>query len=174
MEKTQKSSSIVKNGALGIILVGESEDLFNQEFIIVEDYNDRNRGDGIKMFGLPGGGIEKGEKSYKGFLREMFEEISLDFKLCTFKKFGCYKKLRPNGLTNDNYLFVIRLNYVPVLITNDPKEVSKVHILKLKDIIKLAEKGIFHEGSIRLIFHYLNGNKSGSLNEPVSFNSITF
>ena len=67
-----------------------------------------------------------------------------------------------------------RLMYTPLLKTNDPNEVSKVLILKLGEIIDLAAIGYVHEGSIRLIFNYLNKKTFGSLNEPTTFNGYTF
>lgn len=173
MEKINTlSNSIVKHGVQGIILVNDVSNIFDQKYLLVQDYNDRGRGDGRRMVGLPGGGIEKGERPYQSLIRELHEEIALDLKKDFFEQFGCYQKLRPNGFINDNYLFVLKLNYVPSLVTNDPKEVSKVVILSFREIISLSTKRLVHEGSIRLIIHYLNGSRSGSLNEPAVLNGL--
>jgi len=173
MENSFSVNSQIINGVLGLILV-EKDKIFDQKLILVQDYDDRGRGDGVKKFGLPGGGIEPNETHLQAITRELSEEISLQFKKCSLKEFGCYQKMRPNKTINDNYLFCSRLNYIPSLITCDPLEVSKVHVLKLKDIIDLATLDEVHEGSIRLIFHYFNGTKSGLLNEPTSFNGYEF
>jgi len=169
------SNPIVKDGVQAIVLVKEANNFLDQEYILVQDYNDRGRGDGIKMYGLPGGAIENEEVPEISIFRELFEEIAYDTELnCSFEKFGCYQKLRPNGQTNDNHLFVFRLNYVPDLKTNDYTEVSQVHLLNLRDIIELAVKRQIHEGSIRLIFNFLNGIKSGSLNDLTTLNGYQF
>ncbi len=166
------SNSIVKNGVQAIILINNYHNIFDQKYLLVQDYDDRGRGDGIRRIGLPGGGIEEGEVPCRSILRELKEEVDLDLEKNSFERFGCYQKLRPNGFTNDNHLFVMKLNYVPKLKTNDPKEVSKIIILSLKEIISLFAKGFIHEGSIRLITHYLNGERSGSLNEPAILNGL--
>lgn len=166
------SNSIVKHGVQAIILVNNVSNIFNQKYLLVQDHDDRRRGDGIRRIGLPGGGIEEAEMPHQSILRELKEEIALDLEENPFEQFGCYQKLRPTGFTNDNYLFVVRLNYIPRLITNDPREVSKVIILSLKEIISLSAKGLIHEGSVRLIIHYLNGERSGFLNEPAILNGI--
>ena len=166
------SNSIVKNGVQAIILVNEGTNMFRQEYLLVQDHDDRKRGDGIKRLGLPGGGIDEGETPYQSIMRELNEEVALDLKKNYLEQFGCYQKRRPNGCINDNYLFTSRLNYKPRLITNDPNEVSEVFILSLIEIISLSAKSVIHEGSIRLIVHYLNGVRSGSLNEPAILNGL--
>ncbi len=51
-------------------------------------------------------------------------------------------------------------------------EVSEVRIFNLLEIINLISHELVHEGSIRLIFNYLNGKTSGSLNEPATFSCV--
>lgn len=125
------------------------------------------------MYGVPGGGIDPNETPLTAVLRELFEEVALE-ELENIKEVGCFQKTRPNGLVNDNHLFVTKLDYQPACVTNDPIEVSRVCIFTFEEIIGLAEQGLVHEGSIRLIFHFLNGSKSGSLNEPVQYNKHIF
>ncbi len=166
------SNSIVKDGVQAIILINNNSNIFGQKYLLVKDRDARGKKDGNRRIGLPGGGIEEGENPDQALIREIDDEVALDLTKIPFEQFGCYQKLRPNGFTNDNYLFTLRLNYIPRLITNDPKEVSKVIILSLNEIISLSAKGLIHEGSIRLIIHYLNGERSGSLNEPAILNGI--
>lgn len=171
------SSPKIINGALGIVLVGESLNPLSQKYFLIQDHDDRGRGDGILKYGLPGGGIEtdKEETPLAALKRELNEEGALDLdKSSIIEEFGCFSKLRPNGSTNKNYLFIVRLNYIPNCVTNDPNEVSETHIKTLGQIIYLASTNWFNEGSIRLIFHFLNGSRSGSLNEPISFNGFIF
>lgn len=168
------SSPIVKDGVQAIVLVEKVFNFFDQKYILVQDHNDRGRGDGIKMYGLPGGAIEEEEIPEQSIRRELQEEIAFSQKQSTFEKFGCYKKLRPNGQINNNHLFILRLNSCLELKTNDPNEVSKVHLLTFRQIINLAINKEFHEGSIRLILKFLSGERSGSLNESVIFNGKLF
>lgn len=168
------SNPIVKDGVQGLILVKNSNKILNQKVILVQDFDDRGRGDGIRLLGLPGGGIEFGEKPEKSLQRELNEEINLFIKINSFQRFGCYTKLRPNGVTNNNYLFFARVLSFKKRETNDPKEVSCIKVLSLGKIIEKARMELVHEGSIRLIFNFLNGIKTGSLNEPVTFNGFTF
>jgi ADP-ribose pyrophosphatase YjhB (NUDIX family) len=169
------SNSIVKDGVQAIVMVEKAFNFLDQKYILVQDCNDRGRGDGNKMYGLPGGAIEKKEIPEGSILRELYEEIAFNSSgNYTFEKFGCYQKLRPNGQINDNHLFVLRLNSCPVLRTNDQKEVSMVHLLTLKEIINLAIKKQVHEGSIRLILKFLKEERFGSLNELVIFDSVSF
>lgn len=168
-----KTPSAPVDGSQIIALIGKPRIFLNQKIILIQDFDDRKRGDGKKYYGLPGGGQEPKEKPRRTAFREFEEETSLDLNIGLFKRFGCYEKTRPNG-KNKNYLYVIRLKYCSSLITNDPAEVSKIHILKFKDIIKLSQKGLVHEGSIRLILLYLKGIKSSSLNKPVTYNGYTF
>jgi 8-oxo-dGTP pyrophosphatase MutT (NUDIX family) len=168
------SNSITKDGVLCIVLVKRGFGQFDQKYLLVQDYDDRGNGTGIRKYGLPGGGIEDGELPKEAIKRELFEEVALDLSINNFIEIGSFTKIRSNGLINKNNLFVATLNYFPDLATNDPKEVSKVHILDFREIIKLAQNGWIHEGSIRLIFHFLNGTESCSLNEPVCFNGYRF
>ncbi len=169
------SSSIVKDGVQAIVLVKNEFNFFDQKYIMVQDYNDRGRGDGILMYGLPGGAIEEEETPKKSILRELEEEIAFNrHRHFSIEEFGCYKKLRPSGYVNDNHLFVIRIDYIPDLKTNDPTEVSKVHLLTFREIINLSLNNRIHEGSIRLILNFVKGIKSGSLNQPVIFNGFQF
>ena len=167
----------IKQGVQAIVLIHQAKFLLNQKFLLVQDRDDRGTNTGIRKYGLPGGGIEEFDRTSKrAIARELFEETALDQKISfrSLQKVGCFKKIRPNGLKNDNHLFLLKLDFVPELRTNDPAEVSKTHILELRQIIYLYQKGWVHEGSIRLIFHYLNGNKFGLLNDPVKFNQFCF
>ena len=171
----RKSNPIVKDGVQGIILVGKSENIFDQIYILVQDFDDRRRGDGRKMIGLPGGAREVSDKSFKdALIRELYEEVAINFRKDRIQKVGSYSKIRLNGTINNNHLFVTLLDFTPKLMTNDPKEVSKVQALTLREIIHLCLCGHVHPGSMRLIVHYLNGQKSGSLNEPATYCSIMF
>lgn len=171
MEEVKK----IIDGVQGIMLVGKVFNFFDQEYLMVQDYNDRGRNDGLRMYGLPGGTIEEREISEISILRELSEEVAFELNdQSSYQKFGCYTKLRPSGLTNQNHLFIFRLNFRPKLKTNDPLEVSKVHLLTFRQILTLALAKKVHEGSVRLILHHLNGITQGSLNEPVTFNGIVF
>lgn len=170
----KKTCPIVKDGVQGLIFVGVSKNILTQKIILVQDRNDRGRGDGIRLLGLPGGGIEEGEKPVESLKRELFEEVALNGEIRSLKKFGRYKKRRPNGYVNDNILFWVKVDHWGEKVTNDPKEVSKIHILIIDEIIKMAQIGLVHEGSIRLILNFINGIRSGSLNEPVIFGSFVF
>lgn len=173
VEKTK--IPVIKDGVQGIILVNKNDNIFEQKIILVRDFNDRGRGDGRLLLGLPGGGIERGEEISYSSLREIFEEASVSQKeMIYFEKFGCYEKLRPNGVTNNNHLFVALLNSFNDRKTNDPKEVSEIVILSLGEVFEKARDGWVHEGTIRLIIHFLNGKKSGSLNEPVGYEHYIF
>ena len=176
-QTTKPVISIPKDGVQAIIQIGECNsiyDLLKQEYLIIEDHDDRGLGDGIRKCGLPGGGIEKDETSTIAILRELREEVAIDIKPGSLKKMGSFTKLRPGGFSNMNYLFYAKLDYRPQKKTNDPDEVSKVHIFTFREIFYLARFGRFHEGSIRLIFHFLNGVRGGSLNEPAHFHGYTF
>jgi 8-oxo-dGTP pyrophosphatase MutT (NUDIX family) len=167
------SNSVVKHGVLAIIFVGKASNPLDEKCLFVVDNDDRGRGDGRRRIGLPGGGIEINEKPHQAIIRELDEEVALIVEENSLEQFGCYQKKRPNGFINDNHLFVYKLNNIPnKLRTNDPGEVSKVHLLSLREIISLSAKGFVHEGSIRLIVHYLNGVRSGSLNEPAILNGL--
>lgn len=174
MENQVKTlSPIVKDGVQNIIFIGEADNILDQRIIMVQDHNDRGRGDGIQMIGLPGGAIEPTDESIEdAAIRELREEIAC--RLSSLKKFGCYTKERKNGIVNDNHLFISHLDLFADRKTNDPKEVSKILVLSIKDIIDayLVFRNI-HEGSIKLIFHYLNGSTSGHLNEQVTVGNIT-
>ncbi len=93
------SNSIVKDGVQAIILVGHEEDPFNQNYVLIRDNNDRGCKDGKRMYGLPGGAIEKerGEEPKDALLRELYEEINFEpdlynnFSFENLKEFGCYQ-----------------------------------------------------------------------------------
>lgn len=173
MEK--KNFPMIVHGVQAIVLVQKASCLLGQKILLVQDFNDRGRGDNIRMYGVPGGGMEPLEKNPRRVMqRELFEEAALKIPLLFLKKVGCFQKIRPNGLMNDNHLFVVRLSHAPPCVTNDPTEVSKVHILELREVIQLALGGLVHEGSIRLIFHFLNGSNSGLLNESVKWQNFIF
>lgn len=176
MEQITKTSPMVLDGALGVILVGISDFIFRQRFVLIQDRDDRKTGTGIRKHGLPGGGIEteKNETPKIAFIREVEEEIAEKLANHQPEQIGCFTKLRPNGYTNKNYLFRTVLDKTPKCTTNDPDEVSKVVVYTLEEIIQLAQRGEIHEGSIRLIFHFLNETTSGSLDCPVSWNGYKF
>ncbi len=176
MEPIAKILSPIKDGVQGIILVKKAKSLLTQNYLLIQDHDDRGLGTGIRKLGLPGGGIEYQETPDIALVREIEEESSLNLAQSSLKyeKFGCYTKMRSNGFPNDNHLFVIKLDYFPELKTNDPFEVSKVVVLQLWEIINYFHEGRVHEGSMRLICHFLNGTKSGSLNEPVSLSGTIF
>lgn len=164
---------IVKDGVQIIKLIGKATNFLDQKIVMVQDYNDRGRGDGVRMIGLPGGAIEQTDKSKKhAAKRESREEIAS--RSSSLQLFGCYTKNRAGGVTNKNYLFVSYENEFKDRETNDPKEVSDILVLSIKDIIDayLVLRNI-HEGSIRLIFHYLNGSTTGHLNDQVTLGNIT-
>lgn len=171
MEKVQKANSII-HGVQAVVLVETAQNIFNQKILLVQDHDDRGRGDDTRRYGLPGGGIEPFETPTFSILRELREEVALELEELDLQEVGCFQKTRPSGLTNDNHLFVTRLNYTPDCVTNDPAEVSKVCIFELCEIIDNYK--LVHEGSLRLIFHFLNGSKSGSLNEPVAWDAFIF
>lgn len=103
------------HGVQAIIMVESHHNYLEQKYIIVQDYNDRGRNDGILKYGLSGGGMYTGEHHKIAVHREVTrEEIGgLDLDIEDFKKFGCYQKLRSNGLPNDNHLYVVKLDYIP-------------------------------------------------------------
>ncbi|MEI7810214.1 MAG: NUDIX hydrolase [bacterium] len=177
MEKNKISVKPPNDGVLAIALVGLSEEIIDQQFLLIQDVDDHGLGDGLRKFGIAGGGIEKSDATIVAAMqREFDEEVGIKYKKVLFKKFGCYKKNRFGGYTNDNHLFIIKLNFPPnqKFSTNDTAEVSDIHVFKLREIISMAKAGMVHEGSIRLIFLYLLGIKKGSLNDPVTWNGYTF
>lgn len=165
---------IVKDGVQCIIFVQNASCILEQKILLVQDHDDRGTGTGVKKLGLPGGGIEFNETPIEAILRELREEVALELKNSSLKKVGCFPKTRQNGIVNHNYLFFINLDYVPALATNDENEVSKVHLLTLSEIISLMKENHFHEGSVRLIFHFLNKNDNLSLNLPVGWKNYYF
>lgn len=169
-----KKIPVIKDGVQAIVLVGSARDILNQKIVLVQDFNDRGRGDGLRLLGLPGGGIEPGERPEKSLQRELSEEVALYVKRNSLKKFGCYTKLRPCGAINNNHLFVARLKSFKERKTNDPNEVSRILVISLKEIIDKAHLGLVHEGSIRLILNFLSGKRSGSLNEQSHYGVYHF
>lgn len=178
MEETvKKPVASIKDGSQVIALIGQSEEILDQKFLLIRDKDDRKTGTGILKYGLSGGGIEKDkdETPLTTGVREFEEESGEKIDPIRFELFGCYLKKRPNGLINNNYLWITLLDSKPKeYITNDPDEVSEVRSFTLSEILNLALKDCVHEGSIRLIFNFLNGTTSGSLNEPVTWNGFTF
>lgn len=165
---------VVKDGVQAILLIKNAKNILNQKIILVQDSDDRGRGDNMCLLGLPGGGIELGERPERSLQRELDEEIALNIKINSLVKFGCYTKLRPGGVTNNNHLFIAHLNFFNKKKTNDPNEVSDIFVLSFREIFEKARLGLIHEGSIRLILHFLNGNRSGSLNEQARYYVYNF
>lgn len=181
MQLTENYRERTLDGVQAIVKVKSHRNYLDQQYLTIQDKDDRRRGDGIQMIGLAGGGTEilpSGipETSLEAVYREVsMQEIGLEIDIKMFKFFGTYLKLRDGGKFNYNHLYVVELDYDPgELITKDPNEVSKIHKRKLHEIIHLAQMNRIHEGSIRLMFNFLNGNNTGSLNDPVTFKSYTF
>ena len=173
---SQKSlNPVIKDGVQVIVLFGVGQkiiDPYQMKFLLIQDYNDRGRGDEVKLWGLPGGGIDEGEVPSKAAARELYEEAGLCID--GFSKEGVFSKLRSNGLVNQNYLFSLSLGCEPKLNTNDPLEVSRVKFFTLSEILNFAKEKQIHEGSIRLILLFLKGEKTSSLNEPVVWEKNIF
>ncbi len=160
-------------GVQVIVLVGDVEsNPLLQRYIFIRDATDRNTGTGICKYGLAGGGMNPGESLLTAIVRECNEELGLHLVPVYHSSFS---KRRPSGHENMNHLF---FSYISpnglVLQTNDLEEVSSVHVFTLEQIIDLYQGGFVHEGSIRLLFHFLNASEEGSLNEPVTFEKWTF
>jgi len=174
MKGKQPTQKPLIHGVQAIVQVGFHSDYLKQQYLLVQDKDDRGTGNGVLRFGLAGGGIEKGETALQTICREVYEELGISITLDSFESFGCYQKQRVHGI-NDNHLYYVVINSIPEsLETNDPSEVSKVHVKTLEQIIELAHMDIIHEGSVRLLFNFLNGIRFGSLNEPATLNGYTF
>lgn len=171
-----KKIPVVKDGVLSIVFIGLlARDVLDQKIILVKDKNDRGRGDNILMLGLPGGGIEYGEKPSEAIRRELFEETSLNGEIGSLSKFGCYTKYRPKeDVVNWNYLFITKVSGFCCRETNDQNEVSEICVYTIREIIEKAKNNMVHEGSIRLLIHFLNGKKFDHLNKPVKFGNEEF
>ncbi len=162
------------HGVQAIVQVGFHSDYMKQRYLLIQDKDDRGTGNGVLKSGLAGGGINKDETVLGAIYREACEELGIDIPVDSFKLFGCYQKQRIHGI-NDNHLYYAVINSIPEsLQTNDPSEVSKVHVKTLEQIIELAHKDIIHEGSVRLLFNFLNGIRFGSLNDPVTLDGYIF
>ncbi len=160
-----------KDGALNILKVGFENSALYQKIKLVVDADDRGTGTGISMMGLPGGGIEPGESPEETARREAGEEVGV-FRINSFEKFGCFTKQRSHG-SNMNYVYT---GYVDdnEYCTNDPLEVSRIVKFSIGEILNLGLFGNIHEGTLRILLHYLKGNRSGSLSEKVTWNEYTF
>lgn len=174
METNKNSIKPHKDRVLAIALVGQSEEVLDQQFLLIKD---KNAHYGIHRYHIAEGGIKVSDSAMVSAIQRKFsEEVGTRYKKVLFKKFGCYQKKRSGGYSNQNHLFVIKLNFSPdeKFSTDDISEVSDMFILKLKEIIILARSGLLHESSMRLIFLYLKKIKTGSLNDPITWNGYTF
>lgn len=174
MEEEQPKEKSLIHGVQAIVQVGFHPDYLKQRYLLVQDKDDRGFGTEVLKSGLAGGGIDKGETALRAIHREVCEELGIEIPLDSFESFGCYQKQRVHGI-NDNHLFHAVLERRPrFLKTNDPSEVSRVHMKTLEQIIDLARMDIIHEGSVGLLFNFLSGIRFGSLNDPATLNGYTF
>ena len=169
--ETSVLSQAIADGVQVIVLVEHSADPLLQKYVFVRDATDRGTGTSICKYGLAGGAINTGESRDGAIERECIEELGLEI---TPVYHSSFTKLRPGGYTNMNHLYFSYIPTPPSLCTNDTDEVSGLEIFTLQQVIALYEKGLVHEGSIRLLFHYLNCSEEGSLNEPATFEKWTF
>ncbi|MES2930954.1 MAG: NUDIX hydrolase [Patescibacteria group bacterium] len=170
MGNTAHALNPIVHGVQAIVMINSSYDILNQKYLVVQDANDRGTGTGIKKYGLCGGGIEIGETPLQAIKRELKEELCLKAK--GIKSYGCFQKERPSGI-NNNYLFLVQRDRPPKF-HGPNEEVCKAHVLDFQSIIALAQTGVFHEGSIRLLLHFLNGTTTGSLDKATAFREFTF
>jgi 8-oxo-dGTP pyrophosphatase MutT (NUDIX family) len=159
-----------KNGALVIPKVGDDIGLY-QKIKLVVDADDRGRGTGIRMMGLPGGGIEEGETPEETALRECEEEAG--FFPQKLEYFGCFTKMRGPGVQNLNHIFCVHAPSTE-LETNDPNEVFQIVTFSLGEILNLGLLGEVHEGTLRILLNYLSNKRSGSLSEKAYFLEYVF
>ncbi len=169
---TQTKACTIPDGVQVIIKAGKHHNPLLQEYLIIQDANDRQSGTGIKKYGIPGGAIFVKERIPDAADREVREEVGMYVESIFF---GSFTKQRGEGVYNTNHLFIANCSKPPLVIeTQDKKEVSCVRTFNLLEIVDLYQKGRFHVGSIRLIFHFLNGTEEGNLDEPVKYLGWTF
>lgn len=159
-----------KNGALVIPKVGVDTGLY-QQIALGEDADDRGTNTRIRKKGLFGGGIEEGEEPEDAAFRECEEEGG--FSPRSLEYFGCFTKIRESGIENLNHIYCTNAPSGH-LHTNDPKEVSKIWICSIGEILNLGLIGEIHEGTLRILLHYLNNKRSGSLSEKAYFGDYVF
>lgn len=160
----------------GVQLIGrisfEKNPLY-QKFLIIQDRDDRGTKTGICKWGLIGGGLELGETKKEAIFRERYEEGGINEG--RIRQYGCYRKTRPTGYVNKNYVYYSSIGCsIQELRPVDIKEVSRIDVFSLGEIINLVTIGSFHEGSIRILFHFMNRTRYGSLDYPVTFMRHTF
>ncbi len=161
-----------KDGALNILKVGYDASILYQNIKLVVDANDRGTGTGIRRMGLPGGGIEPGETPEQTARREAGEEGGVCL-IDSLEYFGCFKKQRGHGVSNKNHIFTGFIEDKPYE-TNDPEEVSNILTFTIGEILNLGLVGHVHEGTLRILLHYLAGNRSGSLSEKICWREYSF
>ncbi len=161
-----------KDGALNILKVGYNSSLLYQKIKLTVDANDRGTGTGVRLMGLPGGGIEPGETPEETARREAQEEGGVDV-ISSFEKFGCFTKKRFHNMSNMNHIFTGFIEDKKYE-TNDLEEVSGIVTFSIGEILNLGLIGHVQEGTLRILLHYLNGNRSGSLSEKVSWKEYSF
>jgi 8-oxo-dGTP pyrophosphatase MutT (NUDIX family) len=168
-------TSTPKTGALGILKVGVNTPLL-QKIILTQDADDRGKNTGIRLLGLPGGGVEFGEQPMDSALRELEEEVGISPEnISYFRLFGVYQKIRTNNQINDNHIFVGHCSplLVDTLATNDPKEVSAVKVLTVQEILAFGLNYV-HEGTLRIILNYLKNKRDGCLSNVTRFAQYQF
>ena len=170
-------SQKIKDGVLAIIEIPSVK--YNvSDYLLVRDKTIRPGFDRIKS-GLPGGGVEYGEKHIDAMYRELYEEVALnpsdfkaDLKLTTF-----HYKLRSGDISNKNFVFtgVLSKPYrISDLRTNDTLEVSIIHSKSLMEMLGMYKYDLIHEGSMRILLLHELCIREGKLHEPVLYKGVYY